>query len=191
MPSELAPGFLVAAPSLHDPNFSRAVVLLIDHRTEGSLGFVINRPATVSFKSVANELGLVPAGRPLPDVPVLIGGPVAPHTGWIVFDPARGDPSAGGDGTISVSTALKVSASRELLKAIAQRPDATKHLLVLGYAGWGAGQLDGELKQGAWIPVDLDERIVFETPYDERWSAALNAAGIDPMRLVPSAIAEA
>jgi putative transcriptional regulator len=77
------------------------------------------------------------------------------------------------------------------LKNIAQSRDAHRHMLVLGYAGWGAGQLDAEIKQGVWIPVDLDERIIFETPYQNRWTAALAALGIDPMRLVSTVVAEA
>ncbi|NJK89183.1 MAG: YqgE/AlgH family protein [Myxococcales bacterium] len=87
MAADLAPGFLVAAPSLLDPNFAQSVVLLVDHRAEGSLGFVVNRPATINFQSVVAELGLsVNAGGP-PSVPVLIGGPVSPHTGWLVYSP--------------------------------------------------------------------------------------------------------
>jgi putative transcriptional regulator len=189
MPSELSPGFLVASPTLLDPNFYRTVVLLIDHRREGSLGFVVNRPANVTFRGVADELGLTPAGKPLPDLPVLVGGPVAPHTGWIVFDP--GERSAAGEGTITVTKQLRVSASRELLKSIAHTPEIQRHMLVLGYAGWGAGQLDNEIKQGVWIPVDLDEKIVFDTPYTQRWTAALAALGIDPLKIVGSPVAEA
>jgi putative transcriptional regulator len=190
MLSELAPGFLVASPSLLDPNFHRTVVLLIDHRKEGSLGFVVNRPANVSFKGVADELGLGKEGRPLPDLPVLVGGPVAPHTGWIVFDP-RGSAAAPGEGTITVTEHLRVSASRELLKNIAQTPSAARHMLVLGYAGWGAGQLDHEIKQGVWIPVDLNEKIVFDTPFTQRWDAALQALGIDPLQIVGTRMADA
>jgi putative transcriptional regulator len=189
MPSQVAPGFLVAAPTLLDPNFHRSVVLLIDHRKEGSLGFVVNRPANVTFRGVVDELGLSPPDRQLPDLPVVVGGPVAPHTGWIVFDP--GNEPVTTEGTITVSDHLRVSASRELLRNIANSRDAARHMLVLGYAGWGAGQLEAEIKQGVWIPVDLDERIIFETPFQNRWTAALAALGIDPMRIVGSVVAEA
>jgi len=182
MLSELAPGFLVAAPSLLDPNFQQSVVLLIDHRSEGSLGFVVNRPANISFKGVVDELGLVDQGKIPPDLPVLVGGPVAPQTGWIVFDPTISKVDL--DSTIEVTSQLRVSASREVLKEIAQSDHATRQMLVLGYAGWGAGQLDAEIKQGAWIPVDLEESIVFETPYDDRWTAALGVLGINPMMIV-------
>jgi putative transcriptional regulator len=168
-----------------------AVVLLIDHRREGSLGFVVNRPAIVTFRGVVDELGLGISGERLPDLPVLVGGPVAPHTGWIVFDSRRASASNATDGTISVTDHLRVSASRELLKSIAQSAEAPRHMLVLGYPGWGAGQLDAEIKAGVWIPVDLSESVLFETPYAQRWTAALAGIGIDPLKIVGTRIAEA
>lgn len=189
MLSELAPGFLVASPTLPDPNFQRALVLLIHHRKDGALGFIVNRPATVTFKGVVDELGLGAPGKALPDLPVLVGGPVAPHTGWILFDPKKREATQ--EGTITVTSQLRVSASRELLKNIAQSGETERHMLVLGYAGWGAGQLEQEIRAGVWIPADLDERIVFETPYQNRWQAALTQLGIDPLQIVGTQVAQA
>ncbi len=188
MASDLAPGFLVAAPILLDPNFRRSVVLLVDHRPEGSLGFVINRPANVTLPGMLDALGLRPGGGALPDSPVLVGGPVAPDTGWIVFEKTK--ERATEDHIVDVSSRIAVSASRELLESIVRGPDSGRLLLVLGYAGWGPGQLDAEIAQGAWIPVDIDEQIVFETPHDERWAAALRSLGIDPARLTNAAPCE-
>ncbi len=182
MAQELAPGFLVASPNLLDPNFARSLVLLVEHRSQGSLGFVVNRPARIDFASVVEELELLRPGLAPPELPVLVGGPVAPHTGWLLFDPNLAPLSL--DGTIEVTRRLRVSASRELLREMAGSREARRRQLVLGYAGWGAGQLDEEIRQGAWIPVDLDEQIIFETPFQNRWTAALAAAGIDPMFLV-------
>lgn len=183
----LAPGFLVAAPGLTDPSFRESVVLLVDHGPEGSLGFVVNRPADVTFRNVLDELELSDRGRPSPDVPVLVGGPVAPHTGWIVFDPElRSVPE---DARIDVDRSVQVSASRAVLEALAASPDGRRHLLVLGYAGWGAGQLDDEIREGSWIPVELDAQVVFDTPYDERWGAALSVLGIDPRQVVGTGLA--
>jgi len=182
MASELAPGFLVAAPSLRDPNFQRSVILLIDHRQDGSLGFVINRPARVSFEGVMDELDLLPPEHQVPDVPVLVGGPVSPNTGWIVFDPTESPISL--KTTIEVTNRIRVSASKDLLRELAEAPRPDHHMLVLGYAGWGEGQLDEEIRQGSWIPVDLAEDVVFDTPHDERWQAALQVLGIDPHLIV-------
>lgn len=187
MASELAPGFLVAAPLLSDPNFRRTVVLLVDHGAEGSLGFVINRPAQVRLPAMLDALGLQgPNARP-PDAPVLVGGPVAPDTGWIVFDAAKRD---FGTEVVHVSERLAVSASRELLETTVKGNGPERMMLVLGYAGWGPAQLDAEIAQGAWIPVDLDETIAFDTPYDQRWASALRSLGIDPARLTVSAPCE-
>lgn len=187
MSSELAPGLLVAAPLLSDPNFRRTVVLLVDHRPEGSLGFVINRPAQVRLPGMLDALGLqLPDVRP-PDAPVLVGGPVAPDTGWIVFDSSERN---FGDEVVRVSERLAVSASRELLEHTVHGRGPDRMMLVLGYAGWGPAQLDAEIAQGAWIPVDLNEKIVLDTPYDERWASALHSLGIDPARLTVSAPCE-
>lgn len=189
MPAQISPGFLVAAPSLLDPNFRRSVVLLIEHGTEGSLGFVVNRESTLSFQGVVDELGIGAEDKPAPETPVLTGGPVAPHMGWIVFDP-RGEP-VDEDGTKTVTRGLAISLSRDLLRAIAHGRGPDRSMLVLGYAGWGAGQLDQELQQGVWLPVSLDEKIVFDTPMGERWEAALRTIGIDPARIVmtPTSVA--
>jgi putative transcriptional regulator len=180
--TQLAPGFLVAAPSLLDPHFRRTVVLLVDHQPEGSFGFVVNRPADASLSVMLERIGLSAPPARGDDSCVLIGGPVNPQTGWVVFEPNA--QTADADDVVQVSERLAVSASRELLERLvtAERPEGSL-LLVLGYAGWGPGQLDGELAQGAWIPVDFDERIVFETPSEERWATALRSLGIDPARL--------
>jgi putative transcriptional regulator len=181
MSSVLAPGFLVAAPVLSDPNFRRSVVLLVEHRPKGSLGFVINRPAQVRLPSMLDALGLQSPTACPPDSPVLVGGPVAPDTGWLVFESSGGE--SFGSEVVQVSPRLAVSASRELLETTVQGKGPERLMLVLGYAGWGPAQLDAEIAQGAWIPVDLDEKIIFDTPYDERWASALHTLGIDPARL--------
>jgi putative transcriptional regulator len=181
MPSQLAPGFLVAAPSLLDPNFRRSVVLLVEHRSEGSFGFVVNRPAAVELHTMLHQLGLSLSDPQKVRSPVLVGGPVLPETGWIVFE--QGQVNAPQQDVVRISDRLAVSASRELLEALIGNKGPERMLLVLGYAGWGPGQLDTEIAQGAWIPVDFDERIVFDTPFEERWSSTLRILGIDPARL--------
>jgi len=179
--SQLAPGFLVAAPSLLDPNFKRTVVLLVDHRAEGSLGFVVNRPADSTVPSMLERIGLTVPQDAVERSAVLVGGPVAPQTGWVLYEPRT--PVLDEDEAVRVSERLSVSASRELLERLVADEQPGRLILVLGYSGWGPGQLDAEIAQGAWIPVDFDERIVFETPYEERWASTLRILGIDPARL--------
>lgn len=183
MLSSLAPGFLVASPSLLDPNFMRTVILLVEHGPERSLGFVVNRPADIRFSRVVRELN-PGAAQTAPQVPVMMGGPVSPETGWIVYGADQGGYAPEDDGTIRVAERIRVSPSRDRLARLSEQGTAPAHMLVLGYAGWAEGQLDVEIQQGAWIPVELDETVVFETPVEERWNAALAQAGIDPMLLV-------
>jgi putative transcriptional regulator len=182
MTSELAPGFLVAAPSLLDPNFKRTVVLLVEHRPEGSLGFVINRPAEVRMRAMLERLGLK-VGDAKAEGAVLLGGPMLPQTGWVLFE--DGERKTPTEEVVRISPRLVVSASRELLEEVAFRPGSERMMLILGYAGWGPNQLDQEIAQGAWIPVDFDEKIVIETPFQDRWGQALKSLGIDPARLSP------
>ncbi len=187
MLAELAPGFLLAAPVLADPNFKRTVVLLVEHRAEGSIGFIVNRAGPSELRSVARELGMKLGDRS-PSSPVLVGGPVAPWTGWIVYDPRTISPV---HDSVQVTPSIAVSASRDLLQSLALGEGPSRATLVLGYAGWGAGQLDEELKAGVWLPADLDDAIVFETPLESRWTHALEANGIDPARVSSSFAHEA
>ena len=190
MPSELSTGFLVAAPNLLDPNFARSVVLLVQHQQEGSFGFVVNREAPVSFQELADELGLSEEGSGGQDLLVLNGGPVAPDTGWLVFD-SRQRTELPEDSVLRVTETLCVSTSMDLLSELAKATpeESRRHLLVLGYAGWAPGQLEVEIREGTWIPVDLDEDLLFDAEVGERWARALGLAGINPLHLVgmPSA----
>lgn len=180
----IAPGLLVAAPSLLDPSFVRTVVLLVEHGGEGSLGIVVNRPADVRFEEVLESLGIepdaVPGGAPFR---LLLGGPVSPETGWILFDPGEASASDLSDAVL-LSEGIALSASRALLERML-RSGASEgpRILAMGYAGWSAGQLDEELARGVWLPATLRADLVFRVPPEERWTAALKAEGIDPGRI--------
>ena len=188
MKSKLAPGFLVASPTLRDPSFHRAVVLLVDHREDGSLGFVINKLAPVQFEDVIEELGIDPDAE-LKSPDVLLGGPVAPYTGWILFDPRTGNVDL--ERAVVVAPDIAVSASRDLLESIARGRGPSPRMMLLGYAGWGASQLDEEMREGSWIPADLDAAVIFSTPIEERWAKALASLGIDPGRMTTQIVADA
>jgi putative transcriptional regulator len=193
MASQLAPSFLVAAPSLLDPNFRRSVVLLVDHSPKASIGFVVNRPMNVPMDRILERIGVSArvqesADAREPEGNVLLGGPVGPQTGWVLFERDASTPVS--DEVVRVSEDVAVTASRELLEALVARRGERRMLLVIGYAGWGPGQLDAEIVQGAWIPVDFDPRIIFDTPHSERWGTALRSLGIDPARLSVAAPSE-
>jgi putative transcriptional regulator len=174
----LAPGFVVAAPSLRDPNFERTVVLLVEHGAQGSIGFVVNRLAPVAFKDVAESIGVEADA----EMPVLLGGPVS-RTGWVLFDPTEADETLLED-AVRVHERIAVTASRKALESVGEPASSRRRVLLVGYAGWGEGQLDGELERGVWLPVALDPRIVFECAMDDRWATVLRGAGIEPGRIM-------
>ncbi len=186
---ELAPGLLAAAPSLRCPFFHHTVVLLIDHGDDGSFGFVLNKEAPLDFRGVAEELGLAVENDRVFDVPVLRGGPVSPETGWIVFDP-DGAPKVPKD-VLRVSGGLALTASVDMLHAMASGEVPERALLTLGYSGWSPGQLEDEMREGSWIPIDLDPALIFELPIADRWRIALESLGIDPGRVTSRIVPQA
>jgi putative transcriptional regulator len=177
----LAPGFLVAAPTLPDPNFSGSLVLLAEHHGEGALGFVVNRPAPIEVADVLGEVDedLLRAARRAGRAtgPVLVGGPVSPERLWILHRP---HPSVVEDGALQVGTGLSLGGSRHLLESVVRGPEPVPFLLLLGYAGWGPGQLEGEVGSGSWIPMELQDDLVFEVPLVARWETAVRRLGLEP-----------
>lgn len=165
------------------------MVLLIDHEEEGSFGFVINKASAVDFPRVLAELDLDDERMLRPSIPVFQGGPVSPETGWVVFDPR--DAPAMPDDTLMVHEGLALTASLEMLQHIAGDRAPSRVFLSLGYAGWSDGQLEDELREGSWIPVDLNLELLYELPMEERWEFALRAQGVDPAWLVTRGAARA
>ncbi len=177
--SNLAPGLLLAMPQLADPNFSRAVVLMIEHGEDGSFGLVINHPSAIKAAELLDSLDM--AWRGDDDAVVWAGGPVAPTTGWVLHEPV-GIAAAGAGGTIEITSAISLSTSPERLRLIASQPPRKLRLL-LGYSGWAPGQLADEMAHGAWLHTAADPRLVFDTAADAMWDTAIQALGINPRDL--------
>jgi putative transcriptional regulator len=186
--TKLAPGLLVAAPSLRCPFFHHTVVLLVEHDEDGALGFVVNRPTSMPIASLLAGLELDDVAADL-NAEVWIGGPCAPETGWVLFDPSSGD--ARDVDALQLGPQIAVSASRAFLDRLARRNGPERYALLLGYAGWGPGQLDDEIREGSWMWTDLDPALVFDRAHAERWAAALGTLGVDPGRVVGTFVAEA
>ncbi|MEZ4254597.1 MAG: YqgE/AlgH family protein [Polyangiales bacterium] len=186
----LKPCMLVASPALSCPFFNHSVVLLVDHREDGSLGFVVNRDSGMSFEEVLEQVGL-PSGR-RHQTSVMQGGPVSPETGWLIFDPTDGLADGEREGIIRVNRHIGVSANMDILERIASGAGPRRRTMMLGYAGWGPGQLDDEIREGSWITTDLDPSLIFDVPIEERWRRAWSAIGVDPAQMsVGSSVAEA
>jgi putative transcriptional regulator len=175
----LAPGLLLAMPQLADPNFSRAVVLMIEHSDQGSFGLVINHPSPIKATELLESLEMRWRGED--SAVVWAGGPVSPQTGWVLHEPV-GAAQPGAGGTIEITSTIALSTSPDRLRAIANQPPRNVRLL-LGYSGWGPGQLAQEMSRGAWLHTNVDPQLVFDTPADEMWDAAMRTLGVNPRDL--------
>ncbi|HUO80842.1 MAG TPA: YqgE/AlgH family protein [Steroidobacteraceae bacterium] len=173
---------LVAMPSLADPNFSQTVTLICEHTDKGALGIVINRPLTMALGEVFEQLALKPSDPGLRDRPVLRGGPVQTDRGFVLHPPSPGGEEPW-DSTLKVSSTLHVTTSRDILGSMARGAGPAQAVVALGYAGWDAGQLEEEIRSNAWLNVPVDDAIIFDTPFEQRWHAAARLLGIDFGRL--------
>ncbi len=179
--SHLAPGFLVAAPGLRDPNFAGSLVLMTGHRKAGAMGFVVNRPAPVSvaemLASVDDRLGALARAWRHAERAVLVGGPVSPEQAWFL---CPRDAIADDEDAIRVGKNLVVGSSRAGLEAVLRGDGAGPVELFVGYAGWAPMQLESEISEGSWVPMGLDEELVTSVPLADRWSEAVRRLGLDP-----------
>lgn len=166
--------FLIAMPAMGDPNFSQSVTLICEHNDDGALGLVVNRPLQLTLGDMLAHMKIQPSDDALGEEPVLMGGPVQTERGFVLHGPP-GD----WDATMEVDDGLYITSSRDILEAMAVGRGPDKAIVALGYAGWGAGQLEAELKENAWLNTPADRRILFDTPIGERWDKAASLIGVD------------
>lgn len=167
--------FLIAMPNLEDPNFNESVTYVCQHDdTNGAVGIVVNRPGHFTFADIFVRLGIEFDDSDRSQALVLTGGPVEPERGFVLHDAQTQFES-----TISVGSGIALTASRDVLEAIASGDGPPQALLALGYAGWGAGQLEAEIAANSWLSVEATPEVLFETPYAERWTKAAGLIGID------------
>ena len=172
----LANHFLVAMPELKDPNFHQTVALICQHDENGALGVVINRPMeNLVMHDVLNQLELdVTKDQPMAHEPVYVGGPVHNELGLVLHE-GFGEWQS----TIPVGQTMGLTSSRDVLESIANAAGPQNLLLSLGYAGWGAGQLENEIQQNSWLTIEADPEIIFHTSVHERWHKAAQTIGVD------------
>lgn len=184
--SALAPGLLLAMPQLQDPNFQRSVVLMIEHNDGGSFGLVVNQPSPIKAAELLDSLGMPWRGDPA--AVVWSGGPVSPSTGWVLHEPLDALPPGtklGEASTILIGPGLALTTSPDGLRTIAAAPPPRVRLL-LGYSGWGAGQLAGEMAHGSWLHADPDPALIFDHDSDAMWERAVQSLGLGRIEnLVP------
>jgi putative transcriptional regulator len=169
---------LIAMPAMQDPNFFRTVTYICEHSEQGALGIVINRPLDMELGALFDQLALQNENPALASQPVLQGGPVHQERGFVLHEPE--DPEAADfDATLTVGDGILVTTSQDILAAMARGQGPRRALVALGYAGWGAGQLEHELKENAWLSVPATARIIFETPFEARWRESARLLGVD------------
>ena len=181
VPSSLAPAFLLSMPQLADPNFKRTVVLLCQHDEDGAFGLVMNRRLETAARITVNLDPPVTSDR---DLQLWIGGPVEPQSSWILVGRLPAEPDDRDVyGGMRITDSLYLSRSPDLLRRLLE-PDPPRHArLIVGYSGWGPGQLESELEASSWLVSDVDQDLIFNTPADRMWEAAIRRLGADPATL--------
>jgi putative transcriptional regulator len=166
--------FLLAMPGMRDPRFARAVIAMCAHDAGGALGVGVGATiAGLGLHDLFAQFGIAPGDAP--DAPVHFGGPVEPRRGFVLHSA-----DWGGQDTLDVAGRWSLSGTIDVLRAIAEGKGPTRWVVALGYAGWDAGQLDGELAQPGWVPVTANASLLYDTPAEARWTAAFAGEGIDP-----------
>lgn len=179
MANSLVGKLLVAMPAIGDPRFDHAVILMCSHDEDHAMGVVINRPKDeLTLSEVMEHLGL-PAANDIALRSVLDGGPVAQDRGYVLHS----DDFSAGEATQDVAPGIRLTSTRDVLEAMSGRDAPHDFVLALGCAGWGAGQLENELKHNAWLVVDPDKAIIFDDAHDEKWTRAIGALGFDLAQL--------
>lgn len=170
---------LVATPSIGDPRFDRTVILMCDHSAEHAMGIVINKPVDgLRLPELFAQLGISHPDD-APDRAVLLGGPVDRDRGFVIHTTDY----ATADSTLPVCDGLSLTATKDVLEAIASASPPRRSLLALGYAGWGAGQLESELAANAWLVTEPDEALIFDMANEAKWQGALDRIGVTPEHL--------
>jgi putative transcriptional regulator len=174
--------FLIAMPAMTDPFFARSLVFVCEHNEGGALGVIVNRPLDMTLATLFEKIDIDLEARQLAEQPVYFGGPVQTDRGFVLHRPHGVWQSS-----LQVNERVALTSSRDILAAVGQSGEPHDMFVTLGYAGWGAGQLESELAQNGWLTVPASERILFDLPYEARLDAAMQALGIDFANLADEA----
>ncbi|MDW8324539.1 MAG: YqgE/AlgH family protein [Burkholderiales bacterium] len=170
--------FLIAMPNMADPNFAGTLTYICDHGEQGALGVVVNRPIDLTLGRLFEQVGIELKDARLAEQPVYFGGPVQVERGFVLHRPV-----GSWNSTLSVNDRVGLTTSKDILEATGRGQGPAQLLVTLGYAGWGPGQLEDEIKQNAWLTVAADPDVIFDLPPQARLPAAMRLLGIDPAML--------
>lgn len=171
---------LIAMPNMPDPKFEHAVVYLCAHSERGAMGLVLNKlVSNITFPDLLRQLRIRSQVRRPPGVPVQFGGPVEPARGFVLHSL---DYSAG-ESTVKIGQTVGLTATVDVLKAIADGKGPSASMLALGYAGWGAGQLENEIRRNGWLTCQADDQLIFGQDLRGKWDYAIKKLGFTPSQL--------
>jgi putative transcriptional regulator len=170
--------FLIAMPNMVDPNFAGTLTYICDHNPDGALGVVVNRPIELSLGKLFEQIGIPLDDERLKPQPAYFGGPVQVERGFVLHRPI-----GSWNSTLSVNDRVGLTTSKDILEAAGHGQGPEQILVTLGYAGWGPGQLEAEIKQNAWLTVPADLNVIFALPAEQRFAAAMQLLGIDAAML--------
>jgi len=173
---------LIAMPAMPDPRFAHSVIFMCMHDERGAMGIIVNQVVDgLGFDKLLEQVGIEDQ-PPKRQIAIHVGGPVETGRGFVLHSNDYGL-----DSTLAVDDRIRLTQSIEVLKEISRGGGPRQCLLALGYAGWGPGQLEREIKQNGWLNVAADEELIFGAAIDDKWRKALAKMGIDPTMLSSSA----
>lgn len=174
--------FLIAMPAMNDPFFARALVFVCEHNERGALGIIVNRPLDMTLSTLYEKIDITIEAQAIAEQPVYFGGPVQTDRGFVLHRPCGEWQSS-----LQVNERVALTSSRDILAEVGKSGEPHDMFVTLGYAGWGAGQLESELAANGWLTVPAEERILFDLPYEQRLDAAMHSLGIDFAHLADEA----
>jgi len=166
--------FLIAMPAMDDPYFSKTLIYVAEHNDQGALGLIVNRPIDMDLATLFERIDVPLESPDLGKLPVYFGGPVQTDRGFVLHRPVGNWQS-----TLAVTPEVGLTSSRDVLLAVGKEGLPSEVMVTLGYSGWGAGQLENELAQNAWLTVPANSHILFDLPFEERLPSAMETLGID------------
>lgn len=171
--------FLIAMPTLNEDYFARAVTYIVEHNEDGAMGIVINQPSTMTMRELIVQADAdAEINTSHSENLVVCGGPVHPDRGFILHSS-----QAGYSSSINVNSEIMVTTSKDILSVLGNQKGPEKSIVALGYAGWDKGQLEQEIQNNAWLTVEADMDILFDTPIHKKWQSAVNKLGVDVWQL--------
>jgi putative transcriptional regulator len=191
VPTNFTNHFLIAMPGLADDAFAKSVVYLCEHSERGALGLVINKPSDINVDKLFEKVDLHLGRADLKGTPVFQWGPVQTERGFVLHESMLVPVAQTGEpvyaSTLAIPGGLEMTTSRDVLEALSTGAGPRRVLISLGYAAWGEGQLESEIGENAWLTVNADQAVIFDTPVAQRYDKALSLLGLQAWMLSPDA----